>query len=54
MGGNIKLDGEQRKESVVFINLAKKDIKAKKTKVDVGIYSQGKMIDKTTVTFIAP
>ncbi len=54
MGGNIKLGGEQRKESVVFINMAKKDIKGKKTPVDIGIYSNGEMIDKTTVTFMAP
>lgn len=54
MGGNIHLDGEQRKESVVFLNLSNKDIKSKKTKIEIGIFSQGEMIDKTKVVFIAP
>jgi len=54
MGGDIHIEGEKLEESIVFITLSKHDIHAKKTKIDVGIISNGRMIDKTTITFIAP
>jgi len=54
VGGKMTLKGEQRVESIVFINLSKNDLKENRSKVDVGIFSEGRMIDQTTVTFVAP
>ncbi|MBN2745644.1 MAG: cytochrome c oxidase accessory protein CcoG [Bacteroidales bacterium] len=54
VGGNMSIEGEKRIQSIVFINVAKKDIKAARSKVEIGIFAEGRLIDKSTVTFLAP
>lgn len=54
VGGDMIIGGEKRVQSIVFINLSKKDIKKARSKIDLGIYADGKLIDKTTVTFLSP
>jgi len=54
VGGNLVVPPEGKVESVLFIKLAKKDIKNKHFKFGLNILSNGLTIDKTKVTFIAP
>jgi cytochrome c oxidase accessory protein FixG len=41
-------------EGVFFVFLDKEKIKTEKTELNIGVYSGGKMLDKTRVTFIGP
>ncbi|HSZ24646.1 MAG TPA: cytochrome c oxidase accessory protein CcoG, partial [Cytophagaceae bacterium] len=51
-----ELDVQPKKiaEGAVFIILDKKEIKSIKTKIIVGVYEQGKLIEKVTTTFVGP
>ncbi len=54
VGGKLVVPPEGKVESVLFIKLAKKDIKNKHFKFGLNILSNGLVIDNTKVTFIAP
>lgn len=54
VGGDMKIEGEKRVESIVFIDISKNDLKSDRSKVEVGIYADDKLIDKTIVTFLSP
>jgi cytochrome c oxidase accessory protein FixG len=54
VGGNMTIPGEKLVQSIVFVNLAKKDLESDRLKVDLGIFADGVQIDKTTVTFLSP
>lgn len=54
VGGDLKIAAEKRTESIVFINLSQKNIVQPRAKLQVGIYADGVLIDKTTVNFLSP
>lgn len=52
VGNSIEVKAESRTESVLFVQLHKKDIKGKHDKIKLGIFVDGKIIDQTNVSFI--
>jgi polyferredoxin len=54
IGENISVKPQSIGESVFFIILDKADVTAHKMDVEVGIFSNGELIDKAEATFIGP
>ena len=54
IGSDINIPGQQIGESVFFIFLNEADVTAHKMEIEVGIYSNGELIDKAEATFIGP
>jgi cytochrome c oxidase accessory protein FixG len=54
IGGDIIVPGQQIGESVFFIFLNKADVTTHKIEIEVGIFSNGEMIDKAEATFVGP
>jgi cytochrome c oxidase accessory protein FixG len=54
IGGDIVVPPEGKIESVLFVKIAKKDIKTSHFKYKLEILIDGKVADKSKVTFIAP
>jgi cytochrome c oxidase accessory protein FixG len=54
IGGDIVVPPEGKIESVLFVKIAKKDIKTSHFKYKLDILIDGKAADKSKVTFIAP
>ena len=54
IGENIVVEPQSIGESVFFIILDKADVTAHKMDVEVGIYSNDKLIDKAKATFVGP
>lgn len=54
VGDEINVDPESIEETVLFINIDKKDLKSQSTHVVVGIYSGGEQIDETELNFMSP
>lgn len=54
VGGDLEVGGEKREESIVFITIAKKDVKEQRYKFTVDVLSDGRIIEQRDVTFIGP
>jgi cytochrome c oxidase accessory protein FixG len=54
IGGAMMIPAEAKTESVLFVKMAKADLTEQKTKVQLDILSNEKVIDNTRVTFISP
>lgn len=53
-GGNMHLPEGKQLRSIVFVNIAKKDLKSDRFNIDIGIVTDGEQIDQTTVSFLGP
>jgi hypothetical protein len=54
IGGEINVPGQQIGESVFFIFLDNSNVTAHKMEIELGIYSNGELIEKAESTFIGP
>jgi polyferredoxin len=54
IGGDILVKQQSVGESVFFTILEKKDVNSDKIPVRFGVYSQGKLIEELTVSFVGP
>ena len=54
IGGDIIIPGQEIGESVFFIFLNKSDVNSHKMDIEVGIFSNGELIDKAKATFVGP
>ena len=54
VGGNLSVSKQGLKEGTLFIEIEKKDLISSKEKLEIGIYSKGKLIETTTTNFTGP
>lgn len=54
MGGKSKVKKQGLKEGVCFIEIDKKFLNSSKEKIEIGVYSKGELLDKTTTNFPGP
>jgi len=54
VGGNLSISRQGLKEGTLFIEIDKKDLNSSKEKLEIGIYSEGKLIETTTTNFTGP
>jgi len=54
VGGHLNVKKQALKEGTLFIEIDKKDLNSSKEKLKIGIYSNGKLIEKTTTNFSGP
>jgi len=54
IGGIMNIEKQGLKEGTLFIEINKSDLSSSKEKLDIGIYSNGKLIEKTTTNFSGP
>ena len=54
IGGLSKVAKQGLKEGTLFIEIDKNDLNSSNEKLKVGVFSQGKLIEKTTTTFAGP
>jgi len=54
VGGHLNIPKQGLKEGTLFIEIDKKDLNSSKEKLKIGIYSAGKLIDKTKTNFSGP
>jgi len=54
VGGHLNVKKQGLKEGTLFIEIDKKDLNSSKEKLKIGIYSNGKLIEKTTTNFSGP
>ncbi len=54
VGGNLFIKKQGLKDSTLFIEINKSDLKSSKEKLKLGVYSNGKLIEKTSTNFTGP
>jgi len=54
VGGHLNVKKQGLKEGTLFIEINKKDLNSSKEKLKIGIYSNGKLVEKTTTNFSGP
>jgi len=54
VGKGLQLDKQGTAEGILFIAMNKEDIRALKTKLVIGIYAEGKLMETIKTTFIGP
>ena len=54
IGGTMNIKKQGLKEGTLFIEINKKDLSSSKEKLKIGIYSNGKLIEKTSTNFSGP
>ena len=54
VGGHLNVKKQGLKEGSLFIEIDRKDLKSSTEDLEIGIYSKGKLIDKTTTNFAGP
>lgn len=54
VGGLLNVGKQGLKEGTLFIEIDKKDLNSSKEKLEIGIYSDGKLIEETTTNFTGP
>jgi cytochrome c oxidase accessory protein FixG len=54
VGGHLNIPKQGLKEGTLFIEIDKKDLNSSKETLKIGIYSNGKLIDKTKTNFSGP
>lgn len=54
VGGKSNVNKGEFKEGTLFIEIDKKDLSSAKEKLNLGIYSNGELLEKTTTNFPAP
>jgi cytochrome c oxidase accessory protein FixG len=54
VGGNLNIKKQGLIDSTIFIEINKSDLKSSKEKIKLGIYSNGKLIEKTSTNFTGP
>ena len=54
VGGVLNVGKQDLKDGTLFIEIEKKDLNSSKEKLEIGIYSDGELIDKATTNFSGP
>ena len=54
VGGHVNIEKQGLKEGTLFIEIDKKDLNSSKEKLKIGIYSNDKLIEKTSTNFTGP
>ena len=54
IGGTMNIEKQGLKEGTLFIEINKHDLSSSKEKLKIGIYSNGKLIEKTSTNFSGP
>ena len=54
VGGDLTLKKQDLTEGTLFIDIDKSDLKSSSEKITLGVYSNGKLIDKTKTNFTGP
>jgi len=54
VGGLLNVSKQGLKEGTLFIEIDKKDLNSSKEKLEIGIYSEGKLIESTSTNFTGP
>ncbi|NQV78475.1 MAG: cytochrome c oxidase accessory protein CcoG [Lutibacter sp.] len=54
IGGTMNIEKQGLKEGTLFIEINKNDLSSSKEKLKIGIYSNGKLIERTTTNFSGP
>jgi IG-like fold at C-terminal of FixG, putative oxidoreductase len=54
LGGQLQIPGETQSEASVLVEIPPPRLNSGSTPINVGVYSQGKQIDKISTVFIGP
>ena len=54
VGGNIHLDKQALQEGTIFVIIPKSELKSSHEKIKIGVYSDGKLIEKAITNFQSP